>query len=445
MSGLLALCFCALAVTVVTAESSLLSAKQVVVPATEGVSVFSAQTLATPEEQETFASNKSSLYTALVWIHRCLVCFSWGFLFPLGVSLVRFHPSGSRLRLHRIVQCTGLFVETIQFTCIVWAHSVGITGQGPNDGHFASEQGAAPTASHKQIGLVVYLCVLMQLVLGVCRPQPYPNGLKRRSWIWAHRAIGDGALVLAWVQIWQAVKTIADPNVFVAFCIVISMFMLSSAVVTPVYLMMMQTLEAEKAALHDDGSSSPKSNLIDAGQTDEAVEHPAHPRDAMFYGCTHCTQVFADKKHLETHIKFIHPGLEYGEILSPMPQRYAEVTHIPEVAQGVALSEVARHKSRDDCWVVICGKVYDLSAFISIHPGGPNSILSWAGRDATRMWKLIHQVSWIDRDAYKEAVVCKGPLVAEDANEGLRERTAGQQSGVSTLRHLDTSSFYEAG
>ncbi|CAI5478022.1 unnamed protein product [Closterium sp. Yama58-4] len=44
--------------------------------------------------------------------------------------------------------------------------------------------------------------------------------------------------------------------------------------------------------------------------------------------------------------------------------------------------EVARHNKRDDCWVIIKNKVYDLTSYVDEHPGG-DAILNNAGEDAT--------------------------------------------------------------
>ncbi|CAI6010526.1 unnamed protein product, partial [Closterium sp. NIES-65] len=44
--------------------------------------------------------------------------------------------------------------------------------------------------------------------------------------------------------------------------------------------------------------------------------------------------------------------------------------------------EVARHNKRDDCWVIIKNKVYDLTSYVDEHPGG-DAILNNAGGDAT--------------------------------------------------------------
>lgn len=40
----------------------------------------------------------------------------------------------------------------------------------------------------------------------------------------------------------------------------------------------------------------------------------------------------------------------------------------------VSVAEVIKHASAEDCWVVVNGKVYDLSRFASEHPGGPEGM-----------------------------------------------------------------------
>lgn len=47
------------------------------------------------------------------------------------------------------------------------------------------------------------------------------------------------------------------------------------------------------------------------------------------------------------------------------------------------LAEVAAHGSGVSCWSVVNGGVYDLTAWISQHPGGSKAILAMCGRDAS--------------------------------------------------------------
>ncbi|XP_050385589.1 cytochrome b5 [Argentina anserina] len=45
--------------------------------------------------------------------------------------------------------------------------------------------------------------------------------------------------------------------------------------------------------------------------------------------------------------------------------------------------EVAQHKYKKDCWIIISGKVYDVTPFLEEHPGGDEVLLLAADRDAT--------------------------------------------------------------
>jgi len=44
-------------------------------------------------------------------------------------------------------------------------------------------------------------------------------------------------------------------------------------------------------------------------------------------------------------------------------------------------------KKPDDLWVLVEGKVYDLSTFYKKHPGGYDIIEQYAGKDATEVFK----------------------------------------------------------
>ncbi|EPS40133.1 hypothetical protein H072_6068 [Dactylellina haptotyla CBS 200.50] len=51
---------------------------------------------------------------------------------------------------------------------------------------------------------------------------------------------------------------------------------------------------------------------------------------------------------------------------------------------------VAKHNTPESCWVILYGKVYDVTDFLTSHPGGSKIILQLAGKDATEEYDPIH-------------------------------------------------------
>lgn len=51
--------------------------------------------------------------------------------------------------------------------------------------------------------------------------------------------------------------------------------------------------------------------------------------------------------------------------------------------------ELARHNKIDDIWVAIRGKVYNVTAYVPFHPGGPDELMRAAGIDATRLFDQV--------------------------------------------------------
>jgi len=47
------------------------------------------------------------------------------------------------------------------------------------------------------------------------------------------------------------------------------------------------------------------------------------------------------------------------------------------------LADVAKHPTETDCWMAIEGKVYDLTTYLSKHPAGPATMVTWCGTEAT--------------------------------------------------------------
>ena len=59
----------------------------------------------------------------------------------------------------------------------------------------------------------------------------------------------------------------------------------------------------------------------------------------------------------------------------------------------ISYQEVKEHNTAGDCWMIICGKVYDLTDFAKEHPGGEGVITEQAGFNATDSFLHAHPES----------------------------------------------------
>ncbi|KAI8393625.1 FMN-dependent dehydrogenase-domain-containing protein [Radiomyces spectabilis] len=83
--------------------------------------------------------------------------------------------------------------------------------------------------------------------------------------------------------------------------------------------------------------------------------------------------------------------------------------------------EVSQHNTKEDLWVIIHDKVYDLTQFLPDHPGGQSIILKYAGRDATNAFDPVHPPDIISR--YLTADVCMGEIDVSTLENEQREET----------------------
>lgn len=79
---------------------------------------------------------------------------------------------------------------------------------------------------------------------------------------------------------------------------------------------------------------------------------------------------------------------------------------------GVTVEEVQKHTTLEEgVWVVINGKVYDLTEFMARHPGGPKIIMKYAGKDALAIFNKFHAPNFVEK--YLNPEDCLGPLIGE--------------------------------
>jgi cytochrome b involved in lipid metabolism len=58
--------------------------------------------------------------------------------------------------------------------------------------------------------------------------------------------------------------------------------------------------------------------------------------------------------------------------------------------KSYTMEEVSKHNSKESCWSVIRGEVYDLTSWVNKHPGGPDKILRICGKDGTDLFIKQH-------------------------------------------------------
>jgi len=96
---------------------------------------------------------------------------------------------------------------------------------------------------------------------------------------------------------------------------------------------------------------------------------------------------------------------------SPTPTPTAKPTPTPTptaTKAGYTMANVKLANTSSKCWSVIDGNVYDLTKWITSHPGGASAILFLCGKDGTSSFKAQHENQ--GRPAMNLAQYLLGPL-----------------------------------
>ncbi|KAG6880115.1 hypothetical protein C0992_005822 [Termitomyces sp. T32_za158] len=90
--------------------------------------------------------------------------------------------------------------------------------------------------------------------------------------------------------------------------------------------------------------------------------------------------------------------------------------------------EVEKHNKDGDLWIIIDAKVYDISRFKNLHPGGASVLLDAevAGQDATEAFYSLHRHEVLDRPQYKRLQI--GVIGGEESK--IHGRIPGEISTV---------------
>ncbi len=67
-----------------------------------------------------------------------------------------------------------------------------------------------------------------------------------------------------------------------------------------------------------------------------------------------------------------------------------QTVNVEVALDPIPLSEIAMHNTEADCYLLIDSKVYDVTTYISKHPGGRKNITSRCGEEVTGIFASIH-------------------------------------------------------
>ena len=80
--------------------------------------------------------------------------------------------------------------------------------------------------------------------------------------------------------------------------------------------------------------------------------------------------------------------------LLSFPQLYSEdaltMFNLERPKRRLTKWEVQQHASSSDVWMIVDGKVHDMTNFVDMHPGGEEAFLKVAGKDASEAVRLPH-------------------------------------------------------
>ena len=79
------------------------------------------------------------------------------------------------------------------------------------------------------------------------------------------------------------------------------------------------------------------------------------------------------------------PTLTPKAVATPKPT-LAPVAPVVTQNSNISLTtdEIAKHNSVSNCWLIISGKVYDVTKYLTAHPGGVSAISRYCGKDGTQ-------------------------------------------------------------
>lgn len=105
--------------------------------------------------------------------------------------------------------------------------------------------------------------------------------------------------------------------------------------------------------------------------------------------------------------------------------------------KSYTVEEVQAHNTASDCWIIVESKVFDVTKFLSEHPGGKKVLLKKAGKDASKEFKTFHNESIMQRVGLPMQVGVIGSATVEEPKKAepapAKSVSASNTSTTSTV------------
>lgn len=91
---------------------------------------------------------------------------------------------------------------------------------------------------------------------------------------------------------------------------------------------------------------------------------------------------FLQKQQKESELK----KLENGTLLdnNSTNNQVQNTESSSNTSPALTTQEVSKHNTLNDCYIIIAGQVYNVGAFLDLHPGGADLIVPYCGKDASQ-------------------------------------------------------------
>lgn len=112
---------------------------------------------------------------------------------------------------------------------------------------------------------------------------------------------------------------------------------------------------------------------------------------------------------------------------------------LPKDQTAYTLEQVAEHASKEDCWIIISDKVYDVTEFIAKHPGGAEVLANQCGKESTQAFQTQGGEGSHSGDArgmlagLQVGIITKESSGTTSASEATQSSPAVQQPAQTSL------------